>query len=146
MQTHAAPRKGGDIALETAVELNRLGLPTRLHLVGCGPPGAIPGFVVRHGFISKNTPEGRSRLDALLSESHFLIVPSRAECYPLVFADVSSYGLPSLAAEGGIQQLMKLMVSPAKYRELALGAFAEYESCLNWRVARAAAVALLKQL
>ena len=41
---------------------------------------------------------------------------------------------------------MKLMECPAKYRELALGAFAEYESSLNWRVARAAAVALLKQL
>ena len=163
-------RKGGDIALEAAVELNRLGLPTRLHLVGCGPPGAVPDFVVRHGFLSKSTPEGRARLDALMSESHFLIVPSRAECYGLVFADASSHGLPSLAADvGGIPsvirhgangllfplaargdayaaQVMELMESPAKYRALALGAFAEYEDRLNWRAAGAAAVALLKEL
>ena len=163
-------RKGGDIALETAVELNRLGLPTRLHLVGCGPEGAVPDFVQRHGFLSKRTPEGRAKLEALLSESHFLIVPSRAECYGLVFADASSYGLPSLGADvGGIPsairhgvngllfplaargdayaaQVMELMENPAKYRKLALGAFAEYESRLNWRVAVGAVVELLKGL
>ena len=42
--------------------------------------------------------------------------------------------------------MIRLRVSPAKYRELARGAFAEYESRLNGRVAGVAAVALLKQL
>lgn len=163
-------RKGGDIALETAIELNRRGLPTTLHLVGSEPPGATPDFVVRHGFISKSTPEGRAKLDRLLSNSHFLIVPSRAECYGLVFAEASAYGLPSLAAEtGGIPsvvshgrngllfplaargevyaaEVMKLMENPANYRELALGSFSEYQTRLNWRVAGGTVVDLLKQL
>lgn len=163
-------RKGGDIALETAIELNRRGLPTILHLVGCEPPGETPDFVVRHGFISKSTPEGRAKLDALLTKSHFLIVPSRAECYGLVFAEASAYGLPSLAAEvGGIpsvvshgvngllfplaargevyaEEIIGLIESPAKYRALALGAFAEYQTRLNWRVAGGAVVDLLKKL
>lgn len=163
-------RKGGDIALETAIELNRRGLPTTLHIVGCEPPVETPDFVVRHGFVSKSTPEGRAKLEALLSTSHFMIVPSRAECYGLVFAEASAYGLPSLAAEtGGIPsvvshgvngllfplaargevyagEIMSLMGSPAQYRTLALSAFAEFQTRLNWRVAGAAVVDLLKKL
>ncbi len=163
-------RKGGDIALETAIELNRRGLQTTLHLVGCEPPGETPDFVVRHGFISKRTEEGRAKLDALLTKSHFLIVPSRAECYGLVFAEASAYGLPALAAEtGGIPsvvrhgvsgllfplaargevyagEIMKLMESPADYRALASGAFTEFQTRLNWRVAGATLVDLLRKL
>jgi glycosyltransferase involved in cell wall biosynthesis len=163
-------RKGADIALETAVELNRRGIPTRLHLVGCEPPGKVPDCVVLHGFISKKSPEGRAKMDALLASSNFLIVPSRAECFGLVFAEASSFGLPSLAADvGGIpsvvrdgingrlfplsargevyaDEVVSLMEDPARYREMALNAFAEYETRLNWRVAGQAVVNLLKQI
>lgn len=163
-------RKGADIALETAVELNRRGIPTRLHLVGCEPPGDVPDCVVLHGFISKKSPEGRAKLEALLAGSHFLIVPSRAECFGLVFAEASSFGLPSLAADvGGIpsdvrdgingrlfpltargevyaDEVVSLMEDPARYREMALDAFAEYETRLNWQVAGKAVVELLKQI
>ena len=163
-------RKGGDIALETALELNRRGLPTRLHVVGCDPPAKAPNFVIRHGFVSKKTPEGRARLDDLLAHSHFLIVPSRAECYGLVFAEASSYGLPSLAADvGGIptvvtngvngqlfplaarghefaDHVVGLLQNPTAYRELALHAHEEYEGRLNWQTAGAAVKNLLNLL
>lgn len=163
-------RKGGDIAVETAVELNRRGLPTKLHIVGCEPPGETPEFVIRHGFVSKKTPEGQQKLDDLLSNSHFLIVPSRAECYGLVFAEASSYGLPSLAADvGGIptvvrqdvngqlfplstrgdeyaNAVLRLMGDPEGYRKQALGAFSEYQERLNWRVAGNAVADLIREL
>jgi glycosyltransferase involved in cell wall biosynthesis len=163
-------RKGADIALEAAVELNRRGIPTRLHVVGCEPPGGVPDWVTLHGFVSKKTPEGRAKMEALLAGSNFLIVPSRAECYGLVFAEASSFGLPSLAADvGGIpsvirsgvngqlfplsargevyaDEVVRLMEDPARYRQMALDAFAEYETRLNWRVAGATVVELLKQL
>lgn len=163
-------RKGADIAVETAVELNRRGIPTRLHLVGCEPPGKVPDCVILHGFVSKKSPEGRAKMEALLSSSNFLIVPSRAECFGLVFAEASSYGLPSLAADvGGIPTVVKngvngqlfplsargevyadevenLMADPAKYRKLALDAFAEFENRLNWRVAGQTVVELLKKI
>jgi len=163
-------RKGGDIARETALELNRRGLPTRLHVVGCDPPAKSPDFVIRHGFVSKKTPEGRARLDDLLAHSHFLIVPSRAECYGLVFAEASSYGLPSLAADvGGIptvvangvngqlfplaargqefaDHVVGLLQNPTAYRELALHAHGEYDRRLNCQTAGAALRDLLKLL
>ena len=149
-------RKGGDTALAVADQLNRRGIKTELHVVGCTPPGVSPEFVKNHGFISKKTEEDRQRFDRLFSESHFLVVPSRAECYGLVFSEASSFGVPSLATRtGGIPsvihdekngQLFPLdenpgrycdyierhMASKEKYRELALSSFKEYSTRLNW--------------
>ncbi len=149
-------RKGGDIALEVARRLNARGIKTELHIVGCEPAMPMPDFVIRHGFISKNTDEGRARLDALFSSSHFLILPTRAECFGIVFAEASSFGLPSLASNvGGIPSaihegknghmfaldtdpdeycdcIASLMTSPEAYRALAMSSFAEYTNRLNW--------------
>lgn len=161
-------RKGGPIALETAEILNRRGLKTRLHVVGCEPPCETPAFVVRHGFVSKKTAEGSALLDRLFSEAHFLIVPSRAECFGLVFAEASSFGLPSLAATtGGVPSVVapgingrlfpleatgeayaaaieKIAEDPAAYLGLAMNSFAEFRSRLNWGVAGAEVMRLMK--
>lgn len=163
-------RKGGPVALEAATILNERGLKTTLHVAGCEPPGEMPPFVVKHGFVSKKTDEGRALFNRLFSESHFLIVPSRAECFGLVFAEASSFGLPSLAAvTGGVPSVVttgsngmlfplekggnvyadyveKLMRDQAAYEELAVGAFSEFEARLNWDVAGRSVVELLRGL
>jgi len=149
-------RKGGDKAVAVADLLNRRGIRTELHVVGCRPPPRLPNFVKCHGFISKKTEDGRKYLDKLMSDSHFLILPSRAECYGLVFAEASSFGLPSLATNvGGILTAVKdgkngqtfslnenpeiycdyiesFISSKEDYEELALSSFREYSSRLNW--------------
>lgn len=152
-------RKGGDMALEVAARLNRKGLPTELHVVGCQPPIAPPDFVQLHGFVSKRTEAGRKKLDELFSSAHFLIVPSRAECAAVAFAEASSFGLPSLAtAVGGIptvirddhnghtfsltsdaeeycEYIVKIMSRRGNYENLAISSFKEYSERLNWSVA-----------
>jgi len=149
-------RKGGDIALKVTKLLNSRGLRTQLHVVGCQPPGPTPDFVIRHGFISKRTDAGRTAIDKLLSESHFLILPTRAECFGIAFAEASSFGLPSVTTNtGGIPSVVSngkngqmfeldanpeeycdyiqgLMDSPEHYREMALSSFKEYSERLNW--------------
>jgi len=149
-------RKGGDIALQVAERLNRRGINTVLHIAGCDPAISLPDFAVRHGFISKHSDAGRTILDTLFSEAHFLILPARAECFGIVFAEAGSFGLPSLASNvGGIptaihdgkngqtfpvdadpeqycDYIENLMRSPDAYRELSLAAFAEYSERLNW--------------
>ncbi|MFB8791754.1 MAG: hypothetical protein U7123_23650 [Potamolinea sp.] len=54
-------RKGGDIALKVAKELNKIGLDTELTIVGCLPEvdEPLPKFVKYMGFISKSTQEGQ---------------------------------------------------------------------------------------
>jgi glycosyltransferase involved in cell wall biosynthesis len=149
-------RKGGDKALEVSNLLNQRGLKTELHIAGCNPAVDLPKFVKQHGFISKKHEKDRKRLEKLFSEAHFLILPSRAECCAIVFAEASSFGLPSLTTRvGGIptaieegrngwtfpldgtakeycDYIERYMSSKADYRELALSSFKEYSERLNW--------------
>ena len=64
-------RKGGDIALRVAKELNKQGLRTELCIVGCKPPIDVPDFVSVKGFISKTTQQGRNTLEGILAEVAF---------------------------------------------------------------------------
>jgi glycosyltransferase involved in cell wall biosynthesis len=152
-------RKGGAIALKTAQILNAQGLETELHIVGCQPPAAAPGYVKLHGYVSKNSEEGMRLLERLFSQAHFLILPSRAEAYGVVFAEASSYGVPSLATRvGGIptvvqegrngklfaleegaesyaEAIQSLWSDKEAYRALARRSFQEYAQRLNWATA-----------
>jgi glycosyltransferase involved in cell wall biosynthesis len=154
-------RKGADTAVEVAKELHRRGVAVELSIAGCFPdPGtALPEYVKILGFISKSTPEGVSRIERLFEESHFFIVPSRADCTPIVFCEAASFGLPVLTRNtGGIASVitpgvngfMFDMDAPAKdyadaiqrtldtegeYRRLALSSFEAYRTRFNWKVA-----------
>jgi glycosyltransferase involved in cell wall biosynthesis len=154
-------RKGGDVALKAAESLNNLGLPTTLTVVGCQPisEGTLPSFVKPLGFISKSSSAGKRRINQLIAESHFLILPSRAECYGVVFCEANSLGVPCISRKvGGIPTIIKddlngklfddnkdymeyceyifnIFTNYSQYKKLALSAFNEYESRLNWRVA-----------
>lgn len=165
-------RKGGDHAIAVAEELNKAGLKTTLTLAGSSPPDgrALPPFVKCAGFINKGTEEGKRQFDALLGESHFLIVPSRAEAFGLVFCEASSYGVPSLTTNvGGIPTIIRdglngrtfpltatasewaahvlgLFKDFPAYEHLAHSAFNEYQTRLNWRVNGRAVMELLKTL
>ncbi|MGH8021315.1 MAG: glycosyltransferase family 4 protein [Opitutaceae bacterium] len=96
-------RKGGPLAVEVAEKLNAAGLPAELTVAGCDPypKNGSPPFVKLEGFLSKNHPAGRQRLRTLLAEHHFLILPSEAECYGLVYCEANCFGMPCLARRTG---------------------------------------------
>jgi len=165
-------RKGGDLALEVARQLNGSGLKTELTLIGSEPPPGtlLPPFVRALGFVNKGTPEGRARFDQVFAESHFLILPSRAECFGVVFCEASSFGVPSLATNvGGIpgavregvnghtfplsaepgawcERIRQLMGDYSQYQALAASAFQEYRTRLNWEVSGRAVATLLREI
>ena len=154
-------RKGGDVALEVAEKLNNSGLKTELTIVGCQPSvdEALPDFVKVLGFIPKSTSEGKKKIYQLIADSHFLILPSIADCTPIVFSEANSLGVPCISRRvGGITTIIKddlngklvdrdsdpmeyceyiydIFTNYNQYKQLALSAFNEYESRLNWRVA-----------
>lgn len=164
-------RKGGAMAYALACKLNEIGLPTELTVVGCEPPQSemLPPFVRCLGFISKSTVEGRRRIDALLGQSHFLVVPSLADCTPIVFAESNSFGVPCLSTNvGGIPTLIRsgfngrtfaltasieeytnyvkgLMARYSDYRQLALSSFNEFQTRLNWPVATESVKRLMEE-
>jgi glycosyltransferase involved in cell wall biosynthesis len=162
-------RKGGDVAVEVARRLNRAGLETRLTVIGSDPPEAT-AFVRPLGFVSKASPEGRSLLERLLCEAHFLILPTRADCTPMVLAEANAFAVPTLTARtGGIptivtdgrngfafppeaeaqdycDRILELLAERARYRALALTAYEEYATRLNWETAGSRVTGLLDRV
>jgi len=152
-------RKGGDIAVKIAETISSKGIPVQLDIVGVKEDMALPPFATNHGFISKSSEVGRQKLDALMSNAHFLLLPTRAECSAIVYCEASSWGLPNITTKtGGITTAVKdglngmtfdLSASPEEYSEyiirlfsnfdeylkLSLSSFHEYETRLNWEVA-----------
>ncbi|CAG5069899.1 hypothetical protein DYBT9623_02636 [Dyadobacter sp. CECT 9623] len=165
-------RKGGDLALEIVNLLNERGLKATLHIAGVKnfPFKQTPPNVINYGFISKAKSEGKQLMDKLLTESHFLLLPTRADCTPVVFSEANSFGLPCITTQvGGIPTILKndvngrtfsldsdadLYVSyiesvyrnTTRYNELCLSSFNEYESRLNWDVAGKAITKLISDI
>jgi glycosyltransferase involved in cell wall biosynthesis len=163
-------RKGGDLVLRIAADLTARGIPVELDVLGCTPPVETPDYVRVHGFVSKSSAGGDDLIRGLFEQAHFLLLPSRAETYGVVFAEASAYGLPSLATRvGGIPTVVQdrkngqtfpldapasayadyvadLFSRPADYEALALSSFAEYEARLNWGVAGRNVAALVEAI
>jgi len=150
-------RKGGPLVFETMRILNERGLPTRLTVCGARPSKELAHsnlFVT--GMLDKNTPTGLQTIETLLTESHFLFVPSRADATPIVFCEAAAFGLPSIATDtGGIPSLIKdgvnghllpLSATAEDFAELIHRVFADaegyqrlvqssrkrYDTTLNW--------------
>jgi glycosyltransferase involved in cell wall biosynthesis len=165
-------RKGGDIALKIAAELHKRGLDLELNLVGSSPSGnhLLPNYVNSLGFISKSSDRGKKKIDKLLAESHFLLLPTRAECYGVVLCEASSFAVPSISHKvGGVPSIIKdningklfdltakiedycdyiqnLFTNYTEYKRMALDSFKEYELRLNWEVAGKTVKDLLYQV
>lgn len=92
-------RKGGPVALAILKMLLQIGVPAHLHVVGCNPkiPQDLSDVVDVHGLLSKNRPEQASLLTSLFWGCAFLVVPTLAECFGLVFAEAAAYGLPAVS-------------------------------------------------
>jgi glycosyltransferase involved in cell wall biosynthesis len=126
-------RKGAQIAIDTVAAMRRLGVDARLTLVGCVPPAglAMPDFVTLVAKVDKSTQTGQAVLTRLYSQSHLLILPSRAECAAVSLAEASNYAVPSLSTDvGGNSTLVKnginghlfpLEAGPSDYAKFALG-------------------------
>ncbi|MBK9249842.1 MAG: glycosyltransferase family 4 protein [Ignavibacteria bacterium] len=153
-------RKGGAKALEVTTILNERGIETELHIVGSSPPiDRLPTYVHLHGFLKKTDPIEAKKITSLFEQSHFLILPSSADCTPIVFSEANSFGVPCISTDvGGITSVIKnningyafdLDASAEKYadyiqekskdervyRSLAQSSFLEYKNRLNWETA-----------
>jgi len=97
-------RKGGDTAVETVRSLRAKGCFARLAIVGLKTkPASVPNepWIEWVGPLDKRKPEEARRLQAYFLESAFLILPTIADCTPIVCHEASAYGLPVLATDVG---------------------------------------------
>jgi glycosyltransferase involved in cell wall biosynthesis len=153
-------RKGGPAVMDVVRHLVARNCPVHLTIVGCEPeisPGEAP-YVTLRGVIKK-TPQGQQEICDLIKQSHFLIVPSEAECYGMVYCEAAAFGVPCIARRvGGVPTIVRDNVNgrlfdpvqPAEeiagwiiqtfsdrdaYRQMAWSSREEYETRLNWSVA-----------
>lgn len=165
-------RKGGDIAFAVAKKLNEAGLKTELTVIGCHPEidQPLPDFVKIPGYIDKSTEQGLNKFNQLFAESHFLILPTKADTFPYVLCEASCFGVPSLTTNvGGIPTAIRndlngrtfsieasvedyctyisdLFSNYDQYKQLALASFNEYQSRLNWSVSTQTVKKLIMEL
>ncbi len=164
-------RKGGDIAFETLLNLEELGVRAELVVCGCTPPqGVVHERMKVIPFLDKNDERQRKELEQLLMSADFLLVPTRADCTPIVFCEASAFGLPVITTNtGGVPEIVKegengfLLPYEARgdayaeviarvyhddecYAELVRASRAAFEDRLNWDAWGAAVKQILADL
>lgn len=153
-------RKGGDLVLSAAKLIHDAGHNIELNIIGCKPDEfPLPDYIKCFNFLSKDKNADVNFIKQLYQESHFLFVPSRAEAYGVVFCEANAFGVPCITSQvGGIPDIVKdgingmtfpldadikqycdyiisIMSNYADYESLALSAFNEYQTRLNWQTA-----------
>lgn len=151
-------RKGGDIALRTIQLLHQKGFRVKLLVVGCTPPVEDPSLMEVIPFLNKNNPAEAQKITEILATSHFLFMPTRADCTPISFCEAASYGLPVISTDtGGVsahvepqktglllpleagpeqyaEAIENLLRNPEETKQMSKAAREKYEQELNWEV------------
>lgn len=154
-------RKGGDAAVETVRRLRAKGCQARLVVVGLKTrPASVPQeeWLEWVGPLDKSKPEEARRLREYFLKSAFLLLPSVADCTPIVCHEAGAHGLPVLATDvGGLPStvtrgesgqlwppakfvdeapawICSILVDRARYETFAHAARQRYESIGNWAV------------
>jgi glycosyltransferase involved in cell wall biosynthesis len=148
-------RKGGPLAWDAMKHLLSVGFPAELTVVGCVPPFAHPKMHVIP-YLDKNDPRQAERFLELWKQSHAMLLPTRADCSPLVLSEASAFGIPAFATEtGGVgeivadgesgflfppladgrayaEKIVAVLGDAERYAQLRLNARMRYEEHLNW--------------
>lgn len=101
-------RKGGDIAYETLLELEKMGIVTELTICGSTPPGISHARMTVIPYLDKNDEQQAREIERLYAQADFLILPTRADCAPNVFKEANAFGVPAITTNtGGVADIVK---------------------------------------
>lgn len=102
-------RKGGEIAFETLLKLEELGLKSELIICGCIPPKGFSHEKMKIiPFLDKNDEIQQEKLNDLFMQADFLLLPTRSDCSPIVFCEANAFGLPVITTDtGGVSGVIK---------------------------------------
>ncbi|QVY65787.1 glycosyltransferase family 4 protein [Polaribacter sp. Q13] len=150
-------RKGGDIAFDTLKRLVEKGLNIKLTVCGCVPPVQHANMKVIP-FLNKNSDKEMAQFHELLYQSHLLFVPTRSECYGIVFCEAAAFGIPVITTDtGGVStivkngvngyalpynatsleyanQIEKLLADKNSIKQLVKNSLEKFKKELNWNV------------
>ena len=150
--------RGGNKGLEIYHNLKGRGFQCTLTMIGSEPPMSLPNDpnIEIYPFIDKANPNDRLKFHEILTRSHFLVLPTRFDCFGIAFCEACAYGIPSLGSNvGGVSQVIKegengflfnidasaleyadkikdTFNTPATYSQLRKTARKNFEERLNW--------------
>ncbi len=149
-------RKGGDIVLDTVNVLISMRVPIHLTIIGCRPPNDFDRnhiTIIEH--LDKNAYGEIQTLENILLSTHLVLLPTRADCTPIVVAEAFAFGIPVLASKtGGLpsmitddingylfeineagyyaNKILEIFEDPMLYSRLALSSLNTSKEILNW--------------
>lgn len=150
-------RKGGVVALKILQALIEKKLEVRLTVIGCVPPsGSDLNHVRVIEKLDKDSAEGEREFVAILNQTDFFILPTLADCTPIVIAEAFSAGVPVLATntggipslvsegvngfmfalgdvQGYVQRIIQLINDPLQYEMISQNCIQSYSTTFNWQ-------------
>ncbi len=151
-------RKGGDIAYKTYLLLKKKGLSCTFTIIGCNPKiNSDDDNVTIIPFINKNEKDDFDRLYRIFLKTHILLLPTKAECFGIVFSEASAFGVPSITTNTGgtssaiengangflldvnadenafADKIYSIFTNKDLFRELRISSRKAYEQRLSWK-------------
>lgn len=149
--------KGGDVAVATVAALRDRGHAAQLTVIGTAPARLKQHpDIIALGHLSKDRRRDMARLEQALREAHLFILPTQADCTPIVVSEANAFGCPVLISDvGGVGSLIqegqngylmpldapaeayadrieKLVTDPAVYTQLSQSSQTIVQTHLNW--------------
>lgn len=150
-------RKGGQIALDTFYALRKNNTDATLTIIGCVPPFDIEDKnITVIPFLNRDIAAEAQQLSDIIKRSHFLLLPTRAECAGVVFCEAGAYGMPSITTNtGGVpsyvqngvtgitlpleaggelyaRKIMEIYSNEIIYRQFCSSSRQRFNQVLNW--------------
>lgn len=150
-------RKRGDLAFQALRILREKGYPVKMLIIGCNPK-IDEEWVHIIPFLNKNNPLELKEIQAHLLGSHFLFVPTKADCTPIAFCEAAGYGLPVISTDtGGVSAhvengktglllsekssaedysaaIEELLNDKTAIQDMSIASRHKYETELNWNI------------
>lgn len=150
-------RKRGNLAYQALKILREKGYNVKMQIIGCDP-NLEEEWINIIPFLNKNNPDELLEIQNHLLNSHFLFVPTQADCTPIAFCEAAGYGLPVVSTDtGGVSAhvenkktgiLLSEIAAAKDYAEIiepllrdksiiekmSIASRKKYEEELNWKV------------
>jgi glycosyltransferase involved in cell wall biosynthesis len=149
-------RKGGDNAIEV-YKILKASLFCELLIVGSDPVLEPDAGILVIPYLDKNIEGDEQRYQDILASSHFLLLPTQADCTPVVISEAAAFGVPVISYNtGGVSELLnegitgfclpegsepakmayiilEIWGSMQKYRSMKTAIRNDFENRLNWQ-------------
>lgn len=150
-------RKSGDTVLKIHQSLVEKGIKSSLTIIGSTPPlnTKLSDNIHIIDNLDKDSIDGERKFVSILEQTDFFLLPTLADCTPIVIAEAFSAGIPVLASRTGgipsmvqsesngflfdpsdvngyVEKIMELLKNPTKYNTISKKCIISSNETYNW--------------